>query len=85
MRPVRAIPSETSCKVLTSELYLHKIIALQILHLALQHYTNDSVKLAIEFLKDCGQTLPEAYPQQLDPIFLTLDNLLHDQSLNRRI
>ncbi|CAF4006564.1 unnamed protein product [Rotaria sp. Silwood1] len=64
---------------------LHEIVALQMLVLLLENPTNDSVELAILFLKECGQKLSQVSPHGLDSIFSTLRNLLHESSLNKRI
>ncbi|CAF4488280.1 unnamed protein product, partial [Rotaria sp. Silwood2] len=64
---------------------LHEIVALQMLVLLLENPTNDSVELAILFLKECGQKLLQVSSRGLDSIFSTLRNLLHESSLNKRI
>jgi len=63
---------------------LHEIVALQILVLLLENPSDDSVELAIGFIKECGKKLSEVSPRGLDSVFSTLRNLLHESSLDKR-
>ncbi len=49
----------------------------------LENPTDDSVELAIGFLKECGHKLSQVNPQGLDSIFSSLKNLLDESSLNK--
>lgn len=69
---------------LVNQNILHEIAALQILILLLENPTDDSVELAIGFLKECGQKLSQVSPRGLDSVFSTLRNLLHESSLDKR-
>ncbi|CAF4670562.1 unnamed protein product, partial [Rotaria sp. Silwood2] len=62
---------------------LHEIVALKILVLLLEKPSNDSIELAIVFLKECGQKLIEVSPRGLDSIFSTLRNLPNESRLNK--
>ncbi|CAF1494261.1 unnamed protein product, partial [Rotaria sordida] len=62
---------------------LNEIIALQIVVSLLENPTDDSVELAIGFLKECFQKLLEVNPQGLDSVYSTLRNLLDKSSLNK--
>ena len=44
---------------------LHELLALEILTLLLEDPTNDSVEVAIGFLKECGEKLTELAPRGL--------------------
>ncbi|CAF4153475.1 unnamed protein product [Rotaria sordida] len=50
----------------------------------LRNPSDDSVELAIELIKECGQKLSQGYPRILDSFFSTLKNLLHESSLDKR-
>ena len=69
---------------LVNQNVLHEIVALQILVLLLENPSDDSVELAIGFLKECGQKLSQVSPRGLDSVFSTLRNLLHESSLDKR-
>ncbi|CAF1104907.1 unnamed protein product [Rotaria sordida] len=69
---------------LVNQNILHEIVALQILVLLLEKPSDDSVELAIGFLKECGQKLSQVSPRGLDSVFSTLRNLLHESSLDKR-
>ncbi|CAF1196575.1 unnamed protein product [Rotaria sordida] len=49
----------------------------------LRNPSDDSVELAIELIKECGQKLSQGYPRILDSFFSTLKNLLHESSLDK--
>ncbi len=52
--------------------------------LLLENPSDDSVELAIGFLKECGQKLSQVSPRGLDSVFSTLRNLLHESTLDKR-
>ncbi|CAF4610522.1 unnamed protein product [Rotaria sp. Silwood1] len=62
---------------------LHDIVALEMLVFLLENPTDDNVELVIEFLKECGQKLLQVSPRGLDCVFSTLNNLLHQSSLDK--
>ncbi|CAF0826937.1 unnamed protein product [Adineta ricciae] len=69
---------------LVNQNVLHEIVALQMLVLLLENPSDDSVELAIGFIKECGQKLSQVSPRGLDSVFSTLRNLLHESSLDKR-
>ncbi|CAF4631754.1 unnamed protein product, partial [Rotaria sp. Silwood2] len=69
---------------LINERMLHEKIAFQIIAVLLHNVSSDSVKLAIEFLNQCGQKLSQVNPQELDSHFSTLNNLLHGPLITER-
>ena len=44
----------------------HEVLALEILTLLLENPTNDSVEVAVGFLKECGQKLTEVSPRGIN-------------------
>ncbi|CAF2739363.1 unnamed protein product [Rotaria sp. Silwood2] len=63
---------------------LHAIAVLEMLVSLLRNPSDDSIELAIELIKKCGQKLSQVYPRILDSFFSTLRNLLHESSLDKR-
>lgn len=63
----------------------HEILALEILTLLVESPTDDSVEVAIAFLKECGQKLTEVSPKGINAIFEMLRNILHEGQLEKRI
>ncbi|CAI9739437.1 pre-mRNA-splicing factor CWC22 homolog [Octopus vulgaris] len=62
----------------------HEVIALEILTLLLENPTNNSVEVAVGFLKECGQKLTEVSPRGVNAIFERLKNILHEGKLEMR-
>jgi len=63
----------------------HEIVALEILTLLLETPTDDSVEVAIAFLKECGMKLMEVSNKGILAIFETLRNILHEGHLDKRV
>ncbi|OTF77763.1 hypothetical protein BLA29_005098, partial [Euroglyphus maynei] len=63
----------------------HEILALEILILLLENATNDSVEVAIAFLKECGAKLEDVSRKGAAAIFERLRTILHDGELNKRV
>ena len=49
----------------------HEVVALEILTLLLENATNDSVEVAVAFLKECGSKLDELSRRGVTGIYLT--------------
>ncbi len=62
----------------------HEVLALEILTLLLESPTDDSVEVAIIFLKECGQKLTEVSPRGIHAIFESLRRVLHESLLDKR-
>lgn len=62
----------------------HEVLALEILTLLLESPTDDSVEVAITFLKECGQKLQEVSPRGVHAIFESLRHVLHESKLDKR-
>ncbi|XP_037958134.1 pre-mRNA-splicing factor CWC22 homolog isoform X2 [Teleopsis dalmanni] len=63
----------------------HEIIALEILSLLIESPTDDSVEVAIAFLKECGMKLTEVSSKGVSAIFEMLKNILHEGKLDKRV
>lgn len=63
----------------------HEVLALEILTLLLGNSTDDSVEVAVAFLKECGMKLTELTPKGVHAIFERLRSILHEANLNKRV
>ena len=63
----------------------HELLALEILTLLLENATDDSVEVAVGFLKECGQKLGEVSPRGLTAVFDRLRHVLHEADLDKRV
>lgn len=63
----------------------HEILALEILTLLVDVPTDDSVEVAIAFLKECGMKLQEVSSKGVNAIFEMLKNILHEGKLEKRV
>ena len=55
------------------------------LALLLEEATDDSVEVAVGFLKECGQKLTELAPRALQGVFDSLRLILHDGKIDIRV
>ena len=69
---------------LVNQQVVHELLALEILTLLLDSPTDDSVEVAITFLKECGQKLSEVSPRGINAIFEGLRTVLHESTLDKR-
>nr|CAI5838960.1 unnamed protein product [Callosobruchus analis] len=79
------ICSVTFVAHLVNQRVAHEILALEILTLLVESPTDDSVEVAISFLKECGQKLTEVSSKGIAAIFEMLRNILHEGQLEKRI
>uniref|UniRef100_A0A1A7XYN0 Pre-mRNA-splicing factor CWC22 homolog n=1 Tax=Iconisemion striatum TaxID=60296 RepID=A0A1A7XYN0_9TELE len=63
----------------------HEVLCLEMLTLLLERPTDDSVEVAISFLKECGLKLMEVSPRGINAIFERLRNILHESSIDKRV
>uniref|UniRef100_A0A3Q0SM54 Pre-mRNA-splicing factor CWC22 homolog n=1 Tax=Amphilophus citrinellus TaxID=61819 RepID=A0A3Q0SM54_AMPCI len=63
----------------------HEVLCLEMLTLLLERPTDDSVEVAISFLKECGLKLTEVSPRGINAIFERLRNVLHESSIDKRV
>ncbi|XP_023011845.2 pre-mRNA-splicing factor CWC22 homolog [Leptinotarsa decemlineata] len=82
---VICISATTFVAHLVNQKVAHEILALEILTLLVESPTDDSVEVAISFLKECGQKLTEVSSKGITAIFEMLRNILHEGKLEKRI
>ncbi|UYV71636.1 CWC22 [Cordylochernes scorpioides] len=70
---------------LTNHEVLNEILALETLTLLLETPTDDSVEIAISFLKECGLKLSKVSPKSLHYIFERLRTILHEGKIDKRV
>ncbi|XP_028993730.2 pre-mRNA-splicing factor CWC22 homolog [Betta splendens] len=63
----------------------HEVLCLEMLTLLLERPTDDSVEVAIAFLKECGLKLTEVSPRGINAIFERLRNILHESAIDKRV
>uniref|UniRef100_A0A3B4B8M2 Pre-mRNA-splicing factor CWC22 homolog n=1 Tax=Periophthalmus magnuspinnatus TaxID=409849 RepID=A0A3B4B8M2_9GOBI len=63
----------------------HEVLSLEMLTLLLERPTDDSVEVAIAFLKECGLKLTEVSPRGINAIFERLRNVLHESAIDKRV
>ncbi|XP_069668734.1 pre-mRNA-splicing factor CWC22 homolog isoform X2 [Periplaneta americana] len=79
------ISAATFVAHLVNQRVAHEIVALEILTLLIESPTDDSVEVAIAFLKECGMKLMEVSNKGLHAIFEMLRNILHEGQLDKRV
>eukprot|EP00871_Galdieria_phlegrea_P004705 jgi/Galph1/5235/GphlegSOOS_G3880.1 len=70
---------------LVNQLVCHELVALQLLTLLLEQPTDDSVEVAVSFVKECGSILSELSPQGLYAVFERLRGILHEGEIDKRV
>ncbi|KAK1336841.1 hypothetical protein QTO34_002876 [Cnephaeus nilssonii] len=73
-----------ACHVLRCPL-AHEVLCLEMLTLLLERPTDDSVEVAIGFLKECGLKLTQVSPRGINAIFERLRNILHESEIDKRV
>lgn len=79
------VSSGTFIAHLVNQRVAHEILALEILTLLVETPTDDSVEVAIAFLKECGMKLTEVSRKGIEAIFEMLRNILHEGQLDKRV
>lgn len=79
------ISSGTFVAHLLNQRVAHEILPLEILTLLVETPTDDSVEVAIAFLKECGMKLTEVSRKGIEAIFEMLRNILHEGQLDKRV
>ncbi|XP_067007944.2 pre-mRNA-splicing factor CWC22 homolog [Anabrus simplex] len=79
------ISAATFIAHLVNQRVAHEILALEILTLLVESPTDDSVEVAIAFLKECGAKLTEVSNKGMHAIFEMLRNILHEGQLDKRV
>lgn len=70
---------------LVNQQVAHEILALEVLTLLLHKPTDDSVEVAIGFLKEVGMKLTEVSSRGVHAVFERLRNILHSAEIDKRV
>ncbi|KAG2192604.1 hypothetical protein INT46_004199 [Mucor plumbeus] len=70
---------------LTNQLLADKVLALQILALLLERPTDDSVEIAVGFMREVGALLAQICPKANNAIFERFRAVLHEGEIDKRI
>ncbi|KAI9910365.1 hypothetical protein PsorP6_010754 [Peronosclerospora sorghi] len=70
---------------LVNQQVVHELLALEVLTLLLANPTDDSVEVAVNFTKECGQLLAEVCPEGLRAIFERFRGILHEGEIDKRV
>ncbi|XP_057874037.2 uncharacterized protein LOC131080005 [Cryptomeria japonica] len=70
---------------LVNQQVAHEIIALELLTLLLENPTDDSVEVAVGFVKECGSLLQDLSPKGLYGIFERFRGILHEGEIDKRV
>ncbi|ONK55551.1 uncharacterized protein A4U43_UnF1770 [Asparagus officinalis] len=70
---------------LVNQQVAHEIIALELLTLLLEKPTDDSVEVAVGFVKECGALLQDFSPQGVHGIFERFRSILHEGEIDKRV
>ncbi|PON69759.1 Armadillo-type fold containing protein [Parasponia andersonii] len=70
---------------LVNQQVAHEIIALELLTVLLENPTDDSVEVAVGFVKDCGSILQDLSPKGLHGIFERFRGILHEGEIDKRV
>ncbi|KAG1464324.1 hypothetical protein G6F46_002907 [Rhizopus delemar] len=70
---------------LTNQLVAHEILALQILALLLERPTDDSVEIAVGFMREVGAHLANVSPKANNAIYERFRAVLHEGEIDKRI
>ncbi|ORY02585.1 MIF4G-domain-containing protein [Basidiobolus meristosporus CBS 931.73] len=70
---------------LSNQLVAHEILALQILALLLERPTDDSVEIAVGFIRECGAHLTEVSPKATHAAFERFRGILHEGQIDKRV
>lgn len=70
---------------LVNQRLAHEIVALQVLTLLLERPTDDSVEIAVGFMRECGAALAEMSPKPSNAIFERFRVILHEGLIDKRV
>ncbi|TVU30623.1 hypothetical protein EJB05_22254 [Eragrostis curvula] len=70
---------------LVNQVVAHELIALELLTVLLENPTDDSVEVAVGFVKECGAMLQDLSPQGLHAIFERFRGILHEGEIDKRV
>ncbi|PVU98480.1 hypothetical protein BB559_001554, partial [Furculomyces boomerangus] len=70
---------------LTNQRVAHEILAFQVLQLLLENPTDDSVEVAVSFMKEVGSFLSVLAPRVLNAVIETFRSILHEAEIDKRV
>lgn len=70
---------------LVNQRVAHEIVALQILVLLLEKPTDDSVEIAVGFMREVGAFLAEEAPKANNSVYDRFRAVLHEASISKRV
>lgn len=70
---------------LVNQQVAHEIVALQILVLLLEKPTDDSVEIAVSFMREVGAFLAETSPKANNGVFERFRAILHESGIDKRV
>eukprot|EP00457_Paulinella_chromatophora_P002310 gb/GEZN01002314.1/.p1 GENE.gb/GEZN01002314.1/~~gb/GEZN01002314.1/.p1 ORF type:complete len:747 (+),score=137.04 gb/GEZN01002314.1/:74-2314(+) len=70
---------------LVNQQMAHELLSLQLLTLLLETPTDDSVEVAVDFVKECGQILTDISPKGIHRIFERFRAILHEGEIDKRV
>ncbi|PKA57883.1 hypothetical protein AXF42_Ash012422 [Apostasia shenzhenica] len=70
---------------LVNQQVAHEVIALELLTVLLVNPTDDSVEVAVGFIKECGSLLQDLVPQGLHGVFERFRGILHEGEIDKRV
>ncbi|KAJ2632542.1 pre-mRNA-splicing factor cwc22 [Coemansia sp. RSA 1290] len=69
---------------LTNQRVAHEVLAFQIVSLLLENPTDDSVEVAVAFIREVGAFLGDIAPRVLDHVFDAFRSILHEADIDKR-
>ncbi|XP_074316038.1 uncharacterized protein LOC141652465 [Silene latifolia] len=70
---------------LVNQQVAHEIVALELATILLANPTDDSVEVAVDFIKECGCILQDLCPKGLHGIFERFRGILHEGEIDKRV
>ncbi|KAJ2785769.1 pre-mRNA-splicing factor cwc22 [Coemansia javaensis] len=70
---------------LTNQRVAHEVLAFQIASLLLETPTDDSVEVAVAFMREVGALLADIAPRVLNAVFDTFRSILHEADIDKRV
>lgn len=70
---------------LVNQQVAHELVALELLTVLLEQPTDDSVEVAVDFVKECGSILQDLCPKGLHGIFERFRGILHEGEIDKRV
>lgn len=82
---IAAVSSAKFIAHLVNQQVAHEILALQLLSLLLENVSNDSVEVAVNFVKECGAILTDLSPTGLNAAFDRFRIILQEGLVDKRV